>query len=149
MAITTAAALLAGAAVSAGAAVMDNKNQKKALSSAEKQKAASQAFIESQIKQARSDIFKLFPAAQDARKQGLQAGLHLQKQAYPEMMRMFQQGNVGAQNALIGGLQPAQNALMGKPVNYAPQAMTIQQPQGLTLPEYAPKPLNEMGLGNA
>jgi len=143
-------ALIAGAVASGGAALMDNKNQKKALKSAEAQKAASQAFIESQIKQARSDIFKLFPAAQETRKQGLEAGLQLYKQAYPAMMNSFQQGNVGAQNMLLAGLPQQQNAILGNPVNLSGlQAQTLQQPQGLTLPQYQPKQINDLGLGNA
>lgn len=141
MAVATGTALLAGALASGGAALLDNKNQRKALKSAEQQKAASQAFIEKQLAQARSDIFKLFPAAQNARTQGLEAGLHLYKQAYPAMMNTFQRGNVGAQNALIQGLQPTQNAILGRPVNYAPQAVQLQQPQGLTLPTYQPQQL--------
>jgi len=148
MAIGTTAALLAGAAVSGGAALLDNKNNKKALKSAEEQKAASQAFIEKSIAQARSDIFKLFPASQDARNQGLQAGLHLYKQAYPAMMNSFQQGNVGAQNALLAGLPQANNAILGNPVNLQGlQAQTLQQPQGLTVPQYKPQNLNDLGLG--
>lgn len=137
-------ALIAGAAVSAGAALLDNKNQKKAQKSAEAQKAASQAFIEKQIAQARSDIFKLFPVAQDARKQGLEAGLHLYKQAYPAMMNSFQQGNVGAQNTLLAGLPQANNAVLGNPVSLQGlQAVQLQQPQGLTIPQYQQQPLPE------
>lgn len=149
MAITTTAALLAGAAVSGGAALMDNRNQRKALSSAEQQKAASQEFIERQIAQARQDIFKLFPAAQNARTQGLEAGLSLYRQAYPAMMNTFQQGNVAAQNALIQGLPQANNALLGKPVDLSGlQPVQLQQPQGLSIPAYTPQNLNDLGLGN-
>jgi hypothetical protein len=154
MAIGTATALLASAAIGGGASLAaarkDSKSQSKAIESAEAQKAASQEFIERQIKQARSDIFKLFPAAQGARKQGLDAGLHLYKQAYPAMMNTFQQGNVGAQNMLLQGLPQMQNALLGKPVNLQGlQAQTLQQPQGLTLPQYQQPQINDLGLGNA
>lgn len=137
-------ALIAGAAVSAAGAVADSKSQSKNRKSAEAQKAASQEFIERQIAQARSDIFKLFPAAQDARKQGLEAGLSLYKQAYPAMMNSFQQGNVGAQNALLAGLPQANNAILGNPVNLQGlQAVQLQQPQGLTIPQYQQQQLPE------
>lgn len=143
-------ALIAGAAVSGGAALLDNKNQKKATKSMEDQKAASQKFIEDSVKQARSDIFKLFPAAQQSRQQGLQAGLDLYKQAYPAMMNSFQQGNVGAQNALLQGLPQIQNAIQGNPVNLQGlQAVQLQQPQGLMLPNSQLQPLPDMGVGNA
>jgi hypothetical protein len=146
MAVTT--ALVIGSAAAAGGALMDNKNNKKAIKSAEEQKAASQAFIEKSIAQARSDIFKLFPKAQDARTQGLQAGIDLYKQAYPAMMNSFQQGNVGAQNMLLQGLPQANNALVGKPVDLSGlQAQTLQQPQGLTIPQYQPQTLTDLGLG--
>jgi hypothetical protein len=153
MAITTSAALLGAAAIGAAGSVAaarkDAKSQKDAIQSAEAQKAASQEFIERQIKQARTDIFKLFPAAQNTRKQGLDAGVHLYKQAYPAMMNTFQQGNVGAQNALLQGLPQVQNALLGKPMDLSGlQAQTLQQPQGLTLPTYNPQQISQLGLGN-
>jgi len=139
-------ALIAGAVASGGAAYMDNKNQKKALKSAEAQKAASQEFIERNIAQARSDIFKLFPKAQDARTQGLQAGVDLYKQAYPAMMNSFQQGNVGAQNMLLAGLPQANNAILGNPVNLQGlQAQQLQQPQGLSIPQYRPQTIEGLG----
>lgn len=150
MAVTTTAALIAGAATTAGAAVLDRKSQKDSVKSLEAQKAASQAFIEKQVAQARADIFKLFPAAQESRNQGLQAGLALYKQAYPAMMNTFQQGNVQAQNVLTQGLPQIQNAILGNPVNLQGiQPVQLQQPQGLQLPQTQMKPISELGLGNA
>ena len=143
------AAVIAGGAT-LGAAALDAKSSKNAVKSAERQKAASQAYIEKQIAQARSDIFKLFPAAQESRQQGLQSGIDLYSQAYPAMMNTFQQGNVGAQNALIQGLPQIQNAILGGPVDLSGiQAMQLQQPQGLTLPQAQMKPITGLGLGNA
>lgn len=148
MAVATSTALLAGAAASGGAAYLDRKSNKDAVKSAERQKQQSQEFIERQIKQARADIFKLFPAAQESRQKGLDAGLHLYSQAYPAMMNSFQQGNVGAQQALIAGLPQMQNAIMGDPVNMNFKPVQLQQPQGLTLPQQRVQPINELGLGN-
>lgn len=150
MAALTTAALLAGAGATAYAAKKDSESQKNALKSAEAQKAASQAFIEKQVAQARSDIFKLFPAAQESRQQGLQAGLDLYKQSFPSMMNTFQQGNVAAQNTLLQGLPQVQNAILGNPVNtQALQPVQLQQPQGLQLPQSQMQPINSLGLGNA
>ena len=142
-------AAVIGAGATAGAAYGDYQSNKKAMKSAERQREASQAFIEKQIKQARSDIFKLFPAAQESRNQGLQAGLNLYSQAMPQMMNTYQQGNVEAQKALITGLPQMQNAIMGKPLNpvnlQGLQPVQLQQP-GLTLPQVQPTPINELGL---
>ena len=150
MAVTTTAALLAGAAATAGAAISDHASAKTATKSAEKQKAASEAFIKEQVDRARADIFKLFPAAQESRQKGLQAGLDLYSQAYPAMMNSFQQGNVQAQNALIQGLPQIQNAILGKPINLQGlQAVQLQQPQGLMLPNAQMQPITQLGLGNA
>lgn len=149
MAVGTTTALLAGAGATGGAALLDAKSNKDAIKANGKQAAASQAFIEKQIAQARSDIFKLFPAAQESRQQGLQAGLDLYKQAQPAMMNLYQQGNVGAQNALIAGLPQIQNAILGNAVDMSAfNPVQLQQPQGLTLPPTQMKPINELGLGN-
>lgn len=144
------AALIGSTVAGIGGAVSDSKSQSKATKSMEKQRAASQKFIEDQIKQARSDIFKLFPAAQESRQQGLESGLSLFSQAYPQMMNTFQQGNVGAQQALIQGLPQIQNSILGNPGSSMPmQPVQLQQPQGLTMPSTQLKSINELGLGNA
>ena len=149
MAIATSTALLAGAGATLGAAALDSRSSRKAIKSAERQKAASQAYIEKQIANARSDIFKLFPAAQESRQAGLQAGLDMYKQAYPAMQNMFQQGNVQAQQALIQGLPQMQNAIMGNPVDLSGfQAVQLQQTQGLSLPNAQMQPISELGFGN-
>lgn len=142
-------ALIAGAVASGGAAILDSRSQKNAVKSAERQKAASQAYIEKQIAQARQDIFKLFPEAQKSRQQGLNAGLSLFNQAYPQMQNTFQQGNVQAQQALIGGLPQIQNSIMGRAVDLrGMQPVQLQQPQGLTMPNAQLAPIAD-GVGNA
>lgn len=143
------AAMALGAGATIFGASKDASSQKKALKQQEAQRAASQAFIEKQIAQARSDIFKLFPSAQESRQKGLEAGLQLYQQAYPAMMNTFQQGNVGAQQALIAGLPQMQNALLSGAVDMSAfKPVSIQQPQGLSLPQNVmPKNINELGLG--
>ena len=143
------AMLALGAGATVYGASKDSKSQKNALKQQEAQRAASQAYIEKQISQARSDIFKLFPSAQESRQKGLDAGLQLYKQAYPAMMNTFQQGNVAAQQAVIAGLPQMQNALIkGRVDMSAFNPVSIQQPQGLTLPQNVQaQNINEMGLG--
>lgn len=139
-------ALIAGAIGSVGAAAMDNRSQRKAIQSAEEQRAASQKFIQDQIAQARGDIFKLFPAAQESRNQGFQAGQQILGQAYPQMQQAFQGGNVAAQNVLLAGLPQMQNAIRGLPVDLSGlqatqlPGMTFNQPQ-MNLPQ-----MQDMGL---
>jgi hypothetical protein len=139
-------ALVAGTGLALGSAAADRNSQKKAIESAETQKEASQAFIEQSIKEARSDIFKLFPAAQDSRKQGLQAGLDLFSQAYPQMQQSFTQGNVGAQNALLAGLPQMNNAILGNPVDLSGlQAMQLPT-QSINLPQVNMQGIGGLGL---
>lgn len=147
MAVATSTALLAGAAASAGAAALDHKSNKDAIKSAEKQKEASQRFIQDQVNKARADIFKLFPAAQESRNKGLEAGLDLYGQAFPQMLNSFQQGNVGAQQVISAGLPQMQNAIVGNHVDMgAFQPVELQRP-GLAMPTARPQSMNELGLG--
>lgn len=141
-------ALIAGAVASGGAAILDSKSQRDSVKSAERQKAASQAYIDKAIKDARSDIFKLYPAAQQSRQQGLQSGLDLFRQAYPAMTQAFQGGNVAAQNQLLAGLPQMNNAILGRPVNLGGlQSIALQQPN-FQIPQ-APQfqSVDSLGLG--
>lgn len=149
MAVATSTALLAGAAATGGAALLDSRNQRKSIKSMEDQKAASQAFIERNTKQARGDIFKLFDSAQDSRQQGLQAGFDLFRQSVPVQLNTFRQGNMAAQAQLARGLPQMNNAILGAPIDYSQfQPTMITGLSGLTMPE-APNfgTTNELGLG--
>jgi hypothetical protein len=147
MAVSTGTALLFGAGASLLGAKADADSRSDATDAAMQQKRESQAFIQKQIDQARADIFKLYPSAQESRQKGLQAGLDLYSQAYPAMMNLFQQGNVGAQNALIKGLPMANNALLGQMPDYSKlQATQLQQPQGLQMPNPQMTSIGSLGL---
>ena len=106
-----------GAVGALGAAKMDNNSQKKSLAQAERQRAQSLEFIQKQLAQSRSDLFQLFPQAQQSRQQGQQAGLNVFSQAFPAAMGAFQDGNVMAQQQLLAGLPQMNNALLGKEVD--------------------------------
>lgn len=109
-------AAIAGTVVAGGAAIADTRSARRATESAERQREESQAFIESQIKQARGDLFKLFPQAQESRRLGAQAGLDLIAQTVPQQLGAFQQGNVAAQQTAVSGFEQQMNAILGQPI---------------------------------
>ncbi len=131
--------LIAGGVAAAGA-IGDRNNRKASDSQSKQQRAESLAFINKMLSQSRGDLFSLFPQAQQNRQQGFLAGVDLQNQAYPQIMNSFQQGNVGAQNALLAGLPQMQNAILGRPVdNSGLQARQLQTQQPFTMPQYNPQ----------
>jgi hypothetical protein len=67
--------------------------------------------------QARGDIGRLFPQAQASLTQGLQGAIDLFGQTVPQQLSSFQQGNIGAQQAILSGLPQMQNAILGGSVN--------------------------------
>ena len=69
--------------------------------------------------QARGDLFNLFPQARQDVMQGFQGALDVFGQTIPQQTQAFQQGNVGAQQALLAGLPQIQNALLGMPVDFS------------------------------
>lgn len=149
MAIATGTALALGAGATLLAGGMDSRSAKKSIESAEEQKALSQEFIKQQMDQARGDLFKLFPSAQDSQQKGLQAQLGVIKQGFPMQVNAFREGNIMAQQQLINALPQIQNAILGRPMNLGglqaqrvnggvdtaqmPQAPQFQQIQGLGL----------------
>jgi len=147
MAVTTAAALLAAGTAGLGvaAARQDRKSAEKSVESAERQRDESQAFIEKSIKQARGDLFKLFPSAQESAATGLQAGLDVFGQTVPQQLQAFQGGNVAAQQQLIQGLQPQRAAILGQEVNFDPQATQLGLPEfDFNTPQFGS--IGELGL---
>jgi len=67
------------------------------------QNRASREFFAQQARQARGDILPLFEAGDVARQATSQAALDVLGGALPSQLSAFQQGNVGAQQALLGG----------------------------------------------
>ena len=87
---------------------------------------AATALIAENAKQARADAMSLFPASDTNRNLGFQAALDVMAQAAPQQLSAFQQGNIGAQAALLGGLPQVQNAIRGIPAN-----LNAIQPQAI------------------
>lgn len=152
------AAAIAGSAVVG--AYASNKASNKAID-AQSQSSNEQIRATQQAQsQARDDLFKLFPAAQQNANQGFQGALDVFGQSLPAQTQAFQQGNVGAQQQLLAGLGQQQNALFGNQVDMSQlQPVQLQTPSldffQQQLPQYidpyAPKTPDEiaasMGTG--
>jgi hypothetical protein len=89
---------------------------------------ASRKFIENSIAQGRADLLKLFPAAQESRRSGIQAGLDVFNQVIPQQVGAFEQGNLQAQKTVAGALPNRMAALTGGFVN---PNMQPSQPMGM------------------
>lgn len=113
-----------------------DKSSLKAQQAANEQ---SQRYIQDTVNQARGESKDLFGGATRNRNMGYQQGLDVLGQSMPQQADLFSQGNYGAQQALLGGMDPFRQAIMGQPVdtsqmqaqrfNYDPSFMQQQLPQ--------------------
>jgi hypothetical protein len=105
--------------------------------------AASRAFIERMSDEAKAAALHLFQGGQQARQRGSQSALDVLGGALPQQLQAFQQGNVGAQEALLGGQTDFRNTIMGLPqgpqfqprtidinTGFLPSSLPIQQSGG-------------------
>tara|TARA_R110002020_G_C16317611_1_gene774433 strand:+ start:6445 stop:7035 length:591 start_codon:yes stop_codon:yes gene_type:complete len=93
--------------------------EKKAAKAQTKALKQGQQFTREATEQARADINNIFPQAQLTGQQGFQAALDVFGQSLPAQTNTFQQGNVGAQQAILSGLPQMQNALFGNQVDFS------------------------------
>jgi len=93
--------------------------EKKAAKATQRGIESGQKRIEEGNKQAREDIFNLFPSAEANSQKGYQSALDVFGQFMPQQAQTFQQGNVAAQNQILAGMPQAHNALMGGQVDYS------------------------------
>lgn len=101
-----------------------------ALKSQRKDNRRAQEYIEEQTQLALEDIANVYPQGDDFRNRSYELAMYLTGMAVPQQMRMFQQGNVGAQGQLLAGMPQFQNAILGLPYdNSALQPMAIRPPQ--------------------
>lgn len=84
--------------------------------------------IAKQAKEAEQAIIPLFSQAQEQRNLGFQGAADVFGQGAPAQISAFQQGNVGAQQALLAGLPQIQNAILGRQVD-----LTGLQPQQINV----------------
>jgi hypothetical protein len=86
-----------------------------------------QLFTREGIAQAREDVNKLFPAAQQNAQAGFQGALDIFGQSAPAQIDAFQGGNVAAQQQLLAGMPQFQNAILGNQVDFS-QLQPFQAP---------------------
>lgn len=114
---------VAGAAVgglfASNAASKDNKTRKDSLALAQQQRADNQKFIQEQVQKTQGQLFQLFPQIQQNQNAGMLAGLNTYKQGMTQQLNAFNGGNMNAQQTLLAGMPQANNALLGKPVDYS------------------------------
>lgn len=100
--------------------------------------------------QARADLFKLFPAAQQNVQQGFQGALDVFGQSLPAQLQAFQGGNVAAQEQLISGLPQFQNAILGGNVDFSQfQPTQLQQPDLSFFQQQLAQPVDPFAPGPA
>ncbi|WP_372857610.1 hypothetical protein [Pseudoalteromonas sp.] len=81
------------------------------------------------VDRARGELFELFPESQRISQEGFQGSLDVLGQSLPAQTDVFQQGNVGAQQAILSGLPQIQNALLGGNVDFSQmQPFQVQSP---------------------
>ena len=150
-------AAIAGVVVSGASAISQKNQSKKAIKSQETQADAAMQYQKDAAAQARADLNRLFPAAQQSAQQGFQGAADIFGQFVPQQSDIYQQGNINAQNAILAGLPQMQNALMGGNVDLSGlQASQQFQPnfdflnQQIAQPQVNPTgaPTNaDMGVG--
>lgn len=131
------AAVLAVSSI--GGALASNSASKKAVkASASAADKASLQTLQSKNR-ARQDLELLFPQAQQSANQGFQSALDVFGQSVPAQSNAFQQGNIGAQQAILSGLPQIQNALFGNQVDFSQmQPFQVQQPDTSFLNQQTP-----------
>lgn len=87
---------------------------------------ATQRFIEQQAGQARQDVLGMYPQTQETRRQGFQQAIDVFGQATPEQARLYEQGNLAAQQQGFRGQADFANAILGLGTG-----MTQYQPQSM------------------
>lgn len=123
------AAAIAGGVAAIGGSVIGSRSADKALDAQSDAADKSAAQLAAAQAQARGDLFKLFPAAQQNAQQGYQGALDVFNQTLPQQSDIYQQGNVAAQNQLINAMPQYQNAILGGAVDYSQfQPTVLEQP---------------------
>lgn len=135
--MTGVATAIAGSAI-VGAIASDRAGDKAASASRGAARTAS-AETRRSADEARGDINRIFPQAQQTARQGFQGALDVFGQSLPAQANIFQEGNIGAQQAILSGLPQIQNALLGGNVDFSQlqpfQAKTPIRFFNQTLPE--------------
>jgi hypothetical protein len=95
------------------------KSEKEAGKAKEKAALDAAGIIQQGKDEAREDIFRLFPQAQQSLQQGFQGALDTFGQTVPQQVQQFQGGNIAAQEQIARGMPQFQNAILGGQVDYS------------------------------
>ena len=121
--------MVAVAGASLVGSVVGSKSADKSASAQNKANELAASETRRATNEARSDINRLFPLAQQAGQQGFQSAMDVFGQSAPQQAQAFQGGNVAAQQQILAGLPQIQNALMGNQIDYSQfQPYQAQQP---------------------
>jgi len=149
--ITAAGVAAAAGAVTAGAAVAgavgDRNAAKAAQKNSYKERDESLAYIREQVAKTQGQLFNIFPQIQQNNQAAMLAGIDFYKQAFPQQLSSFNQGNMNAQRTLAGGLQPMNAAILGGTMDLSqiqPQQAQIN-PQAMNS-LYNPQPIPFMPI---
>lgn len=110
---------ISGAAAGLGAGYLQKKGGEASAKAQEEANKRSQAFIEQQARRARSDVTNLYPIILSALLGGNTGAWDVMQTAYPQQIDVMRKGNLKAQEALLGGLDAQQQAILGQPINYS------------------------------
>lgn len=100
------AGAVVGGVIQAAGAKGAAKEQRKGAEDAQRS-------IEAAAKEAKEAVIPLFEQAREDALRGFGASLDVIGQAVPEQLRVFQEGNLAAQQTRLAGLQPFQQAVLG------------------------------------
>jgi hypothetical protein len=129
----------AAAAAVGGSLLSSNASGKASDASKSGQSAALRA-SEQAGERARAAAIPLFDASQRNALAGFQGALDIQGQFAPEQMRVFQEGNMQAQNTMRGGLDPQIAAILGGNVDLSGlQAQQVQTPDASMFQQQLPE----------
>jgi len=91
--------------------------------------------------EARADSTRLFEQANQQSQKGFQGALGVFEDVVPQQSNFFQQGNINAQNTLLGGLSQQQNALLGGNVDLSQLQATQQFQPDFSFLNQQPPPI--------
>lgn len=132
-----------GVAVGVGGLAVGLSAAKSDREAAEAQSLRASDAIRTATRQARADVNRLFPQAQQARLQGFQGAQDVFANVVPQQFGAFQQGNIQAQQTTGLAPQQIQNALLGLPVDFG-----FLQPQQQFQPDFSflNQPINQQPI---
>ena len=129
---------VAGVAVAAKSASDAKKDASKGRKQQELENAANRGMLKEARDTARGDVERLMPEAQVLRGLGAQNAIDIFGSSLPHQFGAFQQGNMDAQQMVMGGLQQQNNAIMGMPVDYSGFQPTQMESDFSWLPNQLP-----------